>query len=369
VTTQHTLLDRLRADPADESTWSVLRDLLLGEGDPRGVLMVAGDVARDGLLMALAPDWYGRPVKVADGQVVMRADLDDDFAPGVLLGFHRGHARTLRVETTWDGARESWGETWIPDLLRRILSHPTGRLITDVELRATPWNEFHYEGLVEALSGCGPLAVRRFYAGDGDQLSWTNVPDVRTLWAASPHLDEVTLEGSSIALGDLHHDRLRRLTLLSGGLPRDPLRSLAVARLPALESLELWFGDRGYGAECGIDDVRPLLARPFERLTRMALVNCEFADELAVAALDAVWLPQLRELALGKGTLSAVGARALIANARRLSHVTLDVSESYIPADLLRELQSAFPDRLVATGQKSPYQVGGRSMYYVSVGE
>ena len=46
MTTQQALLDRLRADPTDESTWSVLRDLLLGEGDPRGVLMVAGDVAR-----------------------------------------------------------------------------------------------------------------------------------------------------------------------------------------------------------------------------------------------------------------------------------------------------------------------------------
>ena len=291
----------------------------------------------------------------------------EDHGPRILVVFERGHARKLKVETRWG---DGWGREWMLPALSHFLAQPVARLITEVELRVSPRSQT-YEGLVEAITSHGLPAVRTFYAGDDDQVSWTYVPDVTTLWAAAPQLEEVTLEGSRIGIGNPSHPRLKRLELESGGLPRQPVHALASADLPALESLEIWFGDSEYGAQCDIGDVRPLLQRAFPALKRVGLVNCAFGDEVARAVLEATWLPQIEELALFGSILTDEGARALRDAADGLAHLKqLDVSEGFLTDSGVAALQATFGDRVKADFQNDAFEDGDdEGFYYVALGE
>lgn len=376
MNTHDELMATLRANPSDEGLWAVLTDWLLAAEDPRGALAAAetDEPAMANLLARLAPTWLDHPVRVEGRKVTIRKNLDDTYSPGVTLTFARGHVRTLQVETCWDGDRDGWDQDLLYPVLTRLLAHPVGQLIQEIELRATPNSDFLYEGLVETLTAAGPLAVRTWYCGDNDQLSWTHVPDCRTLWGAAPWLQSAKLEGSSIRLGTLRHDRLQRLHLISGGLPTEPVAALVDADVPALRDLEIWFGSSGYGAECGIDDVLPLLGRSFPSLRRMGLCNCEFGDTLALALPKAVWLPQLEELSLYGCILTDSGGMALLANADALRTLQrLDLGRCYLSPAMVSRLTDAFGSRLDAgtghNGQKAPYEFGGRRHFYVAVGE
>jgi hypothetical protein len=366
------LLARIAADPADDDAWAVLKDWLLANDDPRGAVWAARDADLPGLLETHGPIWFGRPIAVEGrGQIVAREDLTDTWSPGVHAHFERGHIEALMVETTWNGQRPGWGEDWIPGLLRHLLARPVARLIQRVELRSTPYSEFRYEGLVEALASGAPLAIRELYAGDGDQVSWTNVPDLSAIWRAAPWLERVHCEGSNITLGDCSHPRLRTLKLESGGLPTEPVHAITNADLPALCDLELWFGDEEYGAECDVDDVRPLLQKPLPALRRIGLVNCAFSDALVEPLMRAVWLPQITTLALHGSILTDTGAQVLLDHAKTtLAHIEhLDVHESYLSDGMARKLAAAFPS-VDTSGQKEADDWGDDELYYyVALGE
>jgi hypothetical protein len=378
-------MDAVRRDPDDPAAWAVLQDWLLANDDPRGALALAeGDdlVAR---LTEQLPRWFDRAVHPlthgwrvrrqhrAEGDVGVRfiGDDGDEDGPALELLFERGHVRRLAVSTVWDGNREHWGQDWMYPLLARVLAHPVGRAVVDLELRATPNDEFFYEGLVEAVAGAGPLAVRRVYCGDDDQISWTNVPDVSALWAAAPHLDEVVLVGSSMCLGEVDHPRLRKLQLVSGGLTRRAVQSVARGALPALQDLDVWFGDPGYGAECDLADAVLLLERDFPALQRMGLSNCDFADALVPRLPDAVWLPRIRALSLQGSAMSDAGGEALLRGADRLLHLeTLDVGVCSLTPGMVERLRARFGARLLAEDQREPFVWRDEPpRYYVSVGE
>jgi hypothetical protein len=359
--THDELMATLREHPEDEATWAVLQDWLLAHDDPRGKLAAAPKREFPRLLEQLAAQWFGRPVEVEKNSVWIREHLAGPDTPCVRLDFVRGHVHKL----TFLSHREGWGQRWVGPLLARILSQPVGQLVFEMEIRAAPNMELHYAGLVEAITAQGPLAVRELYCGDDDQLSWTHVPDCASLWAAAPYLEKVILEGSSIHLGELHHERLRHLELISGGLPREPVEALVRARLPALQHLDVWFGDSGYDAECSIDDAQGLLDRDFASVRHMGLRNCEFSDELVPRLLQARWLPQLESLSLADSVLRDAGGRALLAGAASLRHLQrLDLEDCYLSDALYAELDQALGG--ILTGEQREAE---DELYYVGVGE
>jgi uncharacterized protein (TIGR02996 family) len=356
------LMDAIRQDPDDQGAWAVLQDWLLAHDDPR-----AQPIEH---LAQNAERWFGQPAKVAGDLVILEKPGEDSYAPHLELTFARGHVKHLLVATNWDGVRDDWCQDWMYPMLARILSQPVGQLVLEMEIRATPNPDFLYEGLIEAITAHGPLAVRKIYVGDDDQLSWTMVPDCRSLWAAAPWLEHAKLQGSAIELGAPSHERLRELFLVSGGLPTEPVHALAAARLPALRTLDVWFGSRDYGAQCDVTDVLPLLGRDLPSLRQMGLRNCEFSDALVPQILKARWLPGLEELWLDGSVLTDKAGEALLAGVSSLRHLKrLDVSECYLSAEMVGRLSAALGDALEASGQRAPSVWGGASHYYVNVGE
>ena len=85
-------------------------------------------------------------------------------------------------------------------------------------------------------------------------------------------------------------------------MTRATLATILGAPWPALEDLELWFGDpqRGYGADCGLVDVVPLFGCELPRLRVLALRNAMFSDEIVPDILS--W-PGAAQLVAGKHAL------------------------------------------------------------------
>lgn len=170
-------------------------------------------------------------------------------------------------------------------------------------------------------------------------------------------------------LGPVELPELRRFTMESGGLPRPAVQSIASAKWPKLEQLEVWFGSEEYGGRSRPSDIQSILdATGLPNLKHLGLCNAAFSDELATVLPKAKVLKQLESLDLSKGTLMDTDAEVLAANAAVFKHLKkLDVSQNQLTRKGVKLLASLCPD-VAAGNQRDIYDddEGGR---YVAVGE
>jgi hypothetical protein len=199
-----------------------------------------------------------------------------------------------------------------------------------------------------------------------NEVSWIVQSDLSPIWQAFPRLRTLHVRGSQhLSLGRVVHDRLRRLVIECGGLPKNVLHELAAAKLPELEHLELYLGTDSYGWDGTIEDVRPLLtAERFPKLRYLGLRDSEIADEVAAAVAVAPILQRIETLDLSLGTLGDEGAQALLDSpaVRRLGR--LDVHHHYLSEAMVERL-TALPLEVDASDRQTEEEYGR----YVSVGE
>jgi hypothetical protein len=150
--------------------------------------------------------------------------------------------------------------------------------------------------------------------GEENEISWIEQSDVSPLLAAYPKLEEFRVRGSmGLELGTPKHDRLRSLIVECGGLPKRIAKSVAKGSLPALEHLELWIGDDGYGREVEAKDFAKILSGDlFPRLRHLGLRDAENADDIAAAVAKSALIKRIKSLDLSLGTLGDEGAQALL---------------------------------------------------------
>ncbi|WP_027502072.1 STM4015 family protein [Rhodococcus sp. UNC363MFTsu5.1] len=203
--------------------------------------------------------------------------------------------------------------------------------------------------VVEALvAASGELpALRALFIGDMTvedcEISWIVQSDVTALLTAFPRLEHLAVRGGNqLELTPVRHENLRRLVFESGGLPADVVRAVAESDLPSLTDLELWLGTEEYGADSTVEDLAPILAgEKLPSLTRLALSNSEYQDEIAAAVATAAIVLQLRVLDLSKGVLLDAGAEALLAG-QSLTHLeTLDLHHNYLSDGMRERLRAA----------------------------
>lgn len=224
----------------------------------------------------------------------------------------------------------------------------------------------YLEGLVEArLPRLGGL-----YVGDMTfeeaEISWINQSNYTALLAAYPALEALRIRGSTaLTLPVLDHPMMRELAIETGGLPNSVVESITQSRLPALEHLELWLGDDGYGFDGDVETYQRLLeAIKPGRLKYLGLRNAQIADELATYIAKQPWLGKLNTLDLSMGTIGDAGAEALLASPHLKGLATLNLNHHYISAPLVAKLR-ALPLKLVI-GDAEEEDEGSR---YVEVGE
>ena len=185
-------------------------------------------------------------------------------------------------------------------------------------------------------------ALRKLYIGEMTfeecEMSWIMQSNMAQLLQAYPELQSLTVQGGTeLSIDPLAHEKLEELRVITGGLSKAVLASIAGGALPNLRKLELYLGVDDYGFDGGLEDVLPFLEKDrFPNLTYLGLKNSEIQDDIAIAVSDAPVLLQLQELDLSLGTLTDKGAEALIASAgvRRLDK--LNLSYHYMSEEMMK---------------------------------
>ena len=203
------------------------------------------------------------------------------------------------------------------------------------------------------------------------EISWINHDDVSPLLAAYPALEHLRIRGGTgLKFGDdVRHERLKSLTVESGGLDRNVFNEIINADLPALEHLELWLGTDDYGGNVRIADLRPLLSgQLFPRLRYLGLRDADNVDEIAAIIGTAPILDRVLALDLSLGNLSDEGGRALLGSDRLKRLRTLDLHHHYLSDEMMERLRREYPNADLSD-QKEADEDGDDTYRYIAVSE
>ncbi|HET8843011.1 MAG TPA: STM4015 family protein [Ktedonobacteraceae bacterium] len=288
--------------------------------------------------------------------------------------------RIYRLRLTYDiQGEEGSVEDWI-DLLARMLQDPavaeTSGLVVglwDYEGVVNGNNEDIVEALVAARSKLPKL--RALFLGDiiseESEVSWIRQSDVSPLFNAYPELEYFGVRGGeNLHLGQLRHNSLRKLVVEAGGLPREVVQEVLSSDLPALEHLELWLGDNGYGGDTTIDDLTPLFSNNlFPRLRYLGLRDSEITNEIALAVTQSPLLEQLEVLDLSLGLLDDWGAEFLVNTPAVKRLKKLDLHYNYCSQEITERLQAVLGDRVNVEDSQSPNIHRPEENRYVAVSE
>ncbi|MFS8204096.1 STM4015 family protein [Streptomyces sp. CWNU-52B] len=187
-------------------------------------------------------------------------------------------------------------------------------------------------------------ALRGLFVGDiameEAEISWITQGDMGPLLEAFPALEEFGVRGGNeLVFPAVRHERLRRLTVETGGMPAKAVRGIAASDLPALVELDLWLGTSEYGGDSEIADLEPFFAGTrLPSLTRLALRNSEIQDAICASLASAPVVARLEELDVSMGVLTDDGATALLTG-QPLTHLKrLDLHHNYLSAALRTRL-------------------------------
>ncbi|MES9559064.1 MULTISPECIES: STM4015 family protein [unclassified Streptomyces] len=206
------------------------------------------------------------------------------------------------------------------------------------------------------------------------EISWIEQSDVTALLNAFPGLLELGVRGGTdLVFSPTKHQRLRALTIETGGLPVGVIRGILDSELPALERLDLWLGVSAYGGDADVADLAPLLSGTrFPRLTHLGLRNSELQNEIATAVASAPVVAQLRVLDLSNGTMGDEGAAALL-DGQPLTHLErLDLHHHFMTEPMERRVVAALKPhgvRVDVSEREKPWGDGGVEGRYTSVSE
>jgi uncharacterized protein (TIGR02996 family) len=363
------------AAPDDPQPFLVYGDWLQAEGDPRGeliALMAAGK-------RAAAARWIEEHASSLFGplqpytQTLDRNPAVDEKAVDAFtwkLGFIE------RARLAFDYfSDETRGIIPLERVLDLLLTHPSGKALRELVIglnRQDP--DCKYQPLLDVLAKRGAPCLRLLHVGDYQypdeiEISWTEIGRLDKVWRAVPRLETLILQGGAIGLGALEHPTLKRVEIRTGGLPRAAARSIAAAKLPACEHLDVWYGDDDYGGDATWKDVAPLLTNGnLPSLRHLGLRNAVFTDELARALASSPLLPRLRTLDLSLGTLTTEGAKAMADRRAAFAHLErLDVSDNLLDSGGVRALRGLC--KKVVIGEQREIEEWWEDDRYVAVGE
>ena len=362
----HATLDRrLADDPSDLDAWATYGDWLSDQGEPQGELVALGVLHARGEATLQQTQRQAELLKDHGGSSL--APLPERLAGSARFAF--GFVKDLRIPFVTSDCG--------PAVIEAFLGGSGARFLRALELFKPASAD--YRPVLQALGRAGPLpALRSLILGgrhedELDMPSWIHGLDVSDLWGQLPNLEELIIQGGGIELGVVKHAQLRTLRLRTGGLDRTVVKSLEDAELPALETLELWFGEEDYGARIERVDLEPLLARPdLPALRHLGLRNANRAvlEGLMAVLARSPLLPPLVSLDLSLGTLLTSDLGPLLECAARMPQLErLDVSDNFLEPDAEARLREAFPKGLVFGDQKEEELDDDEPWYYTSVGE
>jgi uncharacterized protein (TIGR02996 family) len=368
------------ANPDDVLAWQVYFDWLSGEGDPwgeRGQLALAiaqASAKAKPALEAQLAEFDQANAEALYGKSLVALIKKDDFSEVAELTDHYGLYWTAAVKSP----EYEWQGTAPNTVLGALVKSPAARFLTAISIGLMDWEyPVNLQKGIDAITKAGKLeALRELFIGDFEypeeqEISWVEVGKVSKVLPVAPKLRSLKVRGGEIELGTLAHDTLEVLIIETGGLPKAAVASIGKAQLPALTTLEVWFGREEYG---GTGDVKQLAGlfkgSGVPELRHLGLKNAEWQDEIVVALAKAPLLAQLQTLDLSMGTLHGAGVEALLTHAAKFQHLErIDLSQNFISDEQAAQLSAVYGDKLDLSEQDEADEWDGERHYYTTVGE
>ena len=246
---------------------------------------------------------------------------------------HRSGA-SARASPTSSGSIPQGSTSLPPVAWRRSMHRPSGRFLRELVIGRHQYGDADNELMVDVvLRGVErPPPLRALFVGDFDRdvdISRAPLGDLSGI-GVHPDLEDLQLRGrGDFFLDALDLPRLRRFALRTSSLPAGRLATILTARWPALEELELWTGNRSYGATCTAREFEGWLGSDADvpRLRVLRVMNSELTDELCAMLVASPRSSALEVLDLSLGTLTDHGAGVIAAGARAFTSLReLDVT-------------------------------------------
>jgi uncharacterized protein (TIGR02996 family) len=333
-------------DPSNDDNFMVYADWLQQQADPRGELAtIQAQRARDPkdrklanaekkLLTQQGGYLFGPLAPFVSFAPPPKDEYDQDDA-AVRATWRQGWIDQLRlsaIDPFEDGVPPLASVVPLITALPKLAS---ARLLCELVIGCPLINNsFDYGLTVAELAKVIPHlpVLRRLVIGDFQsedcEVSWSTMGKLDPLWKVAGKLEFLKLRAGSFELGKVRAPELRELRIETGGFTKKSLAAILGAELPRLEALNLWFGQKHYGANCLPKDVAPLLdGKKFPRLRRLGIANTTWGNELCELLPAARILPRLEALDLSRSHLTTDGIRKLVQRRDAFAHLQeLDVS-------------------------------------------
>lgn len=360
-----TLEAAIRANRDDPGPYQVYADWLQQHGSPLGELIVLAQANK----------------KKQAEKVIAGLGLP---VPNVAtFGWRHGLLQWVRFEN------QDWTNNNFDPVLpaRNVFAHPACGVLEELRIGILRWDFNNVDVpavLAEAKGQPWAAHLVSLHLGDVDRnidMAHHMIGEVgKAISKAFPRLQRLKLHSSAqtwrggketFGLSGLDLPELRELVIETCSLSKSRLAHVLAAKLPKLETLELWFGSENYDCDANVKGLTKLLAGAvFPKLRHLGLCNAEFQNDIAVALSVSKIAGQLESLDLSMGTMTETGADALIARARAFPRLkALDLGENFLTPATIRAVKQAFPFATAADQKEPDDSVEGETHYYVSVAE
>ena len=233
-------------------------------------------------------------------------------------------------------------------------------------------NQFLIEKLVALKDTFKQL--KALFIGDitysESEISWIKQSDISPIFSAYPNLEHFQVRGSeNLSLGSLALPRLKTLIVETGGLPKNVIQEISNAQLPDLEHLEVWLGSDQYGFNSTIEDLETLISgSKFPKLKYLGLKNSILQDEIALKIINSPVLDRIEILDLSMGTLTDIGAQALLDSPKVRNLKLLNLNHHYMSDEMMSKMKAS-GIQVSIEDREDGYEYDGEISRYVEVGE
>ncbi|MDQ3334525.1 MAG: hypothetical protein M4D80_05150 [Myxococcota bacterium] len=340
--------------------WSVYADWLLSEGD------VIGEIAS----LAAAGQTGAATRKIREHMDVLVGN--DDVLPAFEFrhGFVVGATLTITHSQGLD----------LTEITQQFLAAPLARFVESLRFGLAGYESDNDWGPIMRAIVDAPVAPHlralRFddYTRDDQEISWTAFGDLSFAWPHLPALELLHIRaGGGGTLGELVLPALRTFIFESGGTGQAELDSIAKARWPALEHLEVWFGSNNYGAAGTVSSLEAILENDLPNLAHLGVVNCQFIDDVIPALVGSTRLAQLHSLDLSKSVMHRLATDALVQNAKAFRHLaSIDLSQNLLAPEHVEAIRAVLDNVIIDNQREYDVDEGDDEAdfpRYVAVGE
>lgn len=282
-------------------------------------------------------------------------------------------AITYRIrQSEYDTTKEVW-----LDLFNKFLQDPKVSQISALVIGNWPESyETSSSEIIDLLVSSADrlLNLKAIFFGDTTyeecEISWIIQSDMAPLLNAYPKLEHLTIRGGTkLKFTPVKLYNLKTLIIQTGGLPKEVIQGVYDSELPELEHLEFWLGDENYGADTTVEDLAPILeGKLFPKLKNLGLCNSEYQNDIAQAVAKSAIVNQLEVLNLSMGTLTDIGAEALLNCSAIKKLKKLDLHHHYCSNEMMEKLK-ALGIEIDLSEQEEVDGDEDEPYYYISVSE